>query len=282
MPLANSSTADLLAHVESAILISSQERQAEIAGRITLLFLSAGGHYSEEQIALFSGVFERLIDKIETRTLIDLAEKLSNAPRAPARVMQRLASHDDLYVASPVLRNSAELTDEDLINIGTTKTQGHMLAISQRKTLSEPVTDVLVARGDDAVAQMVTVNSGARFSEPTLETLFSRAQDCEALAPGLAARNDIPPHIFCRLLVQASEAVRTRVIAAARPEWRERINTILDRIAGQLADESPGKRGLTRRRGACCSSTPTATSRNRTCWPCASPAGPTTSLPDSR
>jgi hypothetical protein len=48
---------------------------------------------------------------------------------APLRVVQRLARHDEIAVAEPLLRESKRLGMIDLIEIANTKSQAHLAAI---------------------------------------------------------------------------------------------------------------------------------------------------------
>jgi uncharacterized protein (DUF2336 family) len=228
----------LLAEFEEAVSTSTTTRQTEITQQITSLFL-AGHVLSDEQIDLFCQVFMCLIDKIETRALIELGERLAVIERTPAAIMQRLASYDEISVAGPVLSMYPNLDDQDLLRVSKVKSQEHLLAIAQRRVIAEPVTDVLVRRGDPAVALAVARNPGAQLSSFGHETLSSRATSDEVLAESIALRADIPAHVFGRMLVRARENVRKRLIAAARPDMHAEIRSVLDQIAGQLADELP-------------------------------------------
>ncbi|MBV8835853.1 MAG: DUF2336 domain-containing protein [Alphaproteobacteria bacterium] len=230
----------VLEDLEKAISTCSAGRQHEIAAQVTDLFL-AGSEPNEQQTALFATVLERLIGKIEARVLVTLGERLANEARAPATIMSRLARHDDIRVAGPILSRHAGLSDVDLIAVGETYAQPYLAAISERETISQPVTDVLVRRGDRTVALKVASNLDARFSEQGFERLSRRAVDDAKLHEVLALRPDLPRHIFCRILMRASEDVRKRMIAAAGAEMHAEIQEVLDRIAGELADQVPAE-----------------------------------------
>ena len=58
-------------------------------------------------------------------------------------------------------------------DIAKSKGQNHLLAISERASLSEAVTDVLVDRGDTHVHHALAKNSGARFSESGFAALVT-------------------------------------------------------------------------------------------------------------
>jgi uncharacterized protein (DUF2336 family) len=231
----------LLVELDEALSASSGNRQAEIAQQITSLFL-AGQDLSDDQVGLFGQLLERLIDKIETRALVVLGERLAAAQRAPTAIMQRLAGHDEILVAGPVLSGYANLEDADLVDISETRSQAHLLAITERSVIAEPVTDALVRRGDSAVALNLARNPGAKLSDFGFERLSDRAVSDETLAESIALRADVPAHVFGQILVRASQNVQRRMIAAARPDIHAEIQSVLDQVSGQLADELPVQR----------------------------------------
>jgi len=53
---------------------------------------------------------------------------------------------------------SDRLTTPDLIDIAARKSQPHLLAISNRSSLSEDLTDVLIERGDREVISKLAEN----------------------------------------------------------------------------------------------------------------------------
>jgi uncharacterized protein (DUF2336 family) len=231
----------LLVELEEALSASSSNRQAEIAQQITSLFVSSQD-LSDDQVGLFRQLLERLIDKIETRALVELGERLATVERAPVAIMQRLAVHDEILVAGPVLSGYANLDDACLVDISETKSQAHLLAIAERAAIAEPVTDALVRRGDAAVDLNLARNPGAKFSDFGFDALSDRAACDETLAESIALRADVPAHVFGQILVRATQSVQRRMIAVARPDMHSEIQSAIDQVAGRLADELPVQR----------------------------------------
>jgi hypothetical protein len=224
----------LIDDLETALRGGSTERRTEVLRRVADLFLGRADDYSEEQIILFDDVIGHLINHIEERALAELSSRLAPVTSAPAGVIGRLARHDAIVVSGPVLRASERLTDEDLIDIASSKSQQHLLNIAGRPRLNEAVTDVLVDRGDAEVANEVAGNAGARFSSSGFSKLLMRADGDERLMSAVAGRADIPPHLIRQLLTRATDTVRARLIASADPEAREEINKIIIDISGDV------------------------------------------------
>src|SRR5262249_60110704 len=133
---------------------------------------------------------------IETKARAELPNQLAPVGNAPTQVVRRLARDDDIAVAGPLLKQSPRLAETDLVDIAQTKSQAHLLAISERPGIAEPVTDVLVRRGDQEVVRSVADNPEARISEGGFFTLVDRAEKDGVLAEKVGLRPDIPPRLF--------------------------------------------------------------------------------------
>jgi len=227
----------LITELEEAIQSGSRDKRVETLRRVTDLFLGGADRFNEEQIGVFDDVLGCLIERIETRALTEFSERIAPIDTAPGDVIRRLAHHDEIAVAGPILGQSPRLTTSDLVEIAKTKSQGHLLAISSRSRLEEVVTDVLVDRGNQEVAHKLATNSGARFSEPGLAALTRRAGADEGLAAQLMQRLDMPLDMFRALLLRATEAVRTRLLSAVGPERQAEIRLVLAEASEKVGQQ---------------------------------------------
>ena len=228
----------LISELDAAIQSSSSDKRIATLRRVTDLFLSHAGQYDPEQMKLFEGVLMRMIGHMETRALAELGGRLAPVDGTPAEVIRHLANHDEIVVAGPVLKDSKQLTSDDLVDIARRKSQDHLLAISGRSEIDEAVTDVLVDRGNTEVARRVAVNAGARFSQNGFATLVKRAERDDVLAEATGQRTDIPPALFEQLLTTATETVRAKLLAA-RPDAAGDLTQALSKVARELQAERP-------------------------------------------
>jgi uncharacterized protein (DUF2336 family) len=227
----------LIDELEAALNSGTTSRRVEMLTRITDLFVGGTARYSDEQIGVFDGVIVRLISTIEAKARAKLAHRLAPIANAPSSVIHMLAFDDDIDVAQPVLKQSERLEDRALVASANTKSQLHLYAISQRRSLSEAVTDVLVERGDRNVVHSVVKNGGARFSDAGFRILVNRSAGDDDLATIVGMRGDIPrPHILA-LLKKASGVVRAR-LAAEMPEANRAIAGVVAEIVGDIRDDA--------------------------------------------
>jgi uncharacterized protein (DUF2336 family) len=225
----------LIVELESAVQGGSSERRLQMLRQVTDLFLSDADRLNENQIGVFDDVLVRLMEAMEVRALAQLGTTLSGSRVAPKQTVRQLAYHQEVSVAAPVLTRSARLTEGDLIEIAGLRGPQHLLAISHRDTLSEGVTDVLLKRGDSQVSHALAKNAGARFSEFGYATLVENSEKDDALAERLGLRLDIPIKVLRELLSRASAAVRDRLLKAAPPEMRARIQEAIQSVVERIA-----------------------------------------------
>ena len=203
----------LLRELDEALSRGSVESRERALWHATDLLIS--GRYSEDQIWIFGEVIGRLAEEIEVAARAQLSKRLAAIDHAPIKVINTLAFDNSIEVAGPVLRQSERLDARSLIANANSKSQQHLLAISQRTSLVEAVTDVLVVRGDQEVARSVAANQGARFSEFGFLHLTQRSENDSILAEHLGVRRDIPRHVFQQLIAKASDDVRRKLRTGA-------------------------------------------------------------------
>jgi uncharacterized protein (DUF2336 family) len=220
----------------SPVATASAKHRLKVIDRITDLFAAGSRSYSYEQISLFDDVLRRLSADIEVKARAKLAQRLAGMGSAPPKLVRSLAFDDEIEVAGPVLVHSEQLSDDDLVENATIKSQDHLLAIAQRLKLSEAVTDVLVDRGDDRVVHKVVRNKGARFSLAGYGKLTSRARYDRRLTLALGERSDLPRQYFLKLLEAASSTVRAK-LEAAHPQAVVAIRDTVDDVATKMQRE---------------------------------------------
>ena len=217
----------ILQELNDAISKGTPESRLKALWHATDLLIM--GRYTESEIWIFGEVIGRLSEEIELAARSQLAKRLARSDKAPIFVINKLAFDDSIDVASPILRYSERLDNQVLVASARCKSQQHLFAISRRKSIDEPVTDVLVTRGDQTVVNSVAVNTGACFSDSGFLHLIKRSENDSILAEHLGRRRDIPRHLFQQLIAKASDEVRKKL----EIEQPEAGNAVAD-VAGLL------------------------------------------------
>lgn len=226
----------LLAELEASVRRGNPQHHVKVLERVTDLFVAGSQRYSRSEIAVFDDVLTRLAAEIETKALARLSRSMSKLPNAPPKLVRRLAFDDAIVVAAPLLACSPQLTDSDLVENASTKSQNHLYFIAQRLKLTEAVTDILIARGDRRVVRRAARNQGARFSLAGYHKLVKRAQQDSTLACTIGGRTDIPRQCFLKLLETASANVREK-LQAINPQAACAIRDSVAAVAVSLQSE---------------------------------------------
>lgn len=224
-------TASYLEELDQAILSGTRESRERALWYATDLLMV--GRYTDEEIWVFGEIIGRLAAEIELVARARLAAKLSRIDHAPGRVIDKLAGDQAIEVAGPVLRYSERIDVRTLLHNANTQGQQHLLAISKRRSIPEPVTDVLVTRGNQAVAHSVAVNDGARLSEAGFLKLIKRSENDSILAENIGQREDIPRHLFQQLIAKASDETR-RKLERERPEMIDTVDATVADVTASL------------------------------------------------
>jgi uncharacterized protein (DUF2336 family) len=227
----------LIDELELALASGTSDQRIHTLARITDLFVIGAESYSDEQIDLFDDVLIKIAARIEAKSLARLSNRLAPMPNAPKRTVKELAFHSDITVARPLLVGSERLDEDDLVDGARTQSQEHLLAISERKSLSEAITDVLVERGDREVVRSVAGNTGARFSNAGFRRLVTRATGDDLLATSVGARRDIPRAHYLKLIERASVAVREK-LTSLNPQSALAVKTAVAEVTGGIRTET--------------------------------------------
>ena len=221
----------LLQELDDAVSRGSAESRLRALWHTTDLLIA--GTYTEDQIWTFGEVIGRLASEIEVAARAQLAKRLARIDNAPVNIINKLAFDDSIDVAGPILRHSERLDVRTLVANVRTKSQSHLLAISKRNSIAIPVTDELVARGNQEVLSSVVKNNGARFSEFGFLHMIKRSESDSILAEQLGLRKDIPRHLFQQLIAKASDNVKKK-LAQERPDMASQIQSSVTDVTGAL------------------------------------------------
>lgn len=186
----------LVTDLERTLSKAPTSHRVRILRGVTEIFLVDAGAHSSEQIQLFDDILCRLIDSIDASVLVELCSKLAQIEATPINVIARLSKFDDIAVAGPVLEKCEGLSDQTLIAVASKKSQKHLASIAGRRIISEPVSDVLVDRGNQEIACKVAANHGAHLTETSYVKLIKKSKGDRTLGKIMSDRTDIPPELW--------------------------------------------------------------------------------------
>jgi uncharacterized protein (DUF2336 family) len=188
----------------------SSEKRRALLRELTDHFFGGAPRTATED-ALYDSVLTDLTAEMETAVRAELSARFALAPDAPRSLIRRLAN-DDVDVAEAVLRVSTVLTDEDLLGVVRSKGQGHLRAVSERASVPEAVSEVIVERGDDETLGTLLRNDGAILSRAASETAVERAKANPALHAATVERQALPPDLLNDMYFVVEARLRQRIL----------------------------------------------------------------------
>ena len=229
----------LIPGLDEIVRRGDPKRRGEIAGAIAALFFQDAAKLGPELVGLFDNLLVDLVPHAELASRAELAERFSWLDNAPPHLVGQLARENEIMVASPVLRRSPVLDDDALIEIARLKGQGHLLAMTERPTLSVKVTDVLVERGDRDVVRRAAGNAGATFSPDGYSELIKRAAQDGVLTLKIGQREDLSGEHLKALLNGTLDVIRRRLSSVVNPARQVQIKRAMVSIEDAALPPGP-------------------------------------------
>lgn len=191
---------------------NSPEQRAAVAAKF--------GHDFERLVAgaerdLARAVLDLLVADVAREVRTSLAEAVADCAVLPPVVAMRLAT-DEIEVAAPVLSRSPVLGDEELAEIVRTHALQYALAVAGRQDISEALSEVLLAKGDEAVTLRLLGNHGARIRAAALVQVFEDHRGTPSIQDRLLRRPELPYPLVERMLDAIGERLAWSLVSQRR------------------------------------------------------------------
>ncbi len=170
------------------------------------LFSSVVDRCDDEQIAQYDEVLCQLVEMVEAEARAEVAQILAPLSRAPGTVVMRLAN-DDVEVAAPLLEFSSVLSDDDLIELIESQTEGHRFAIAGRSPVADRVSSSICHHSDKDTISKLIDNEDAIIGPETGPVLIKRAAEDPSIAGKMGTRKDVDWRSIYAKLDDASKRV---------------------------------------------------------------------------
>lgn len=145
-----------------------------------------------------------------------LSEALKEVADAPPDVIRRLAWDVEAAVATPVLRFSPVLSDQDLLDIISARpSPGAVSAISGRPNVSENISDAIISTNDNDAIGLLLGNHNAMIREQALDRVIDRAVDVDFWHEPLAMRPKLPSSAAVKIARFVADDILTKMVERA-------------------------------------------------------------------
>ncbi len=208
---ANVSTNGSLSPADVERLLTDRSAAARAATVEKIAGGMSGSAFTEAERREAEAIFRLLVNDAEVLVRQTLAETLKLVPDLPRDIVKTLAS-DIADVATPMLSYSTALSDEDLLEIISQKSDLHQMAIARRSTVSELVSERLAEAGSEDVVATLMQNDGAEISENTYVKVLNQFTDSDKIKAPMVHRAALPITVTERLVSMVSDKLREHLV----------------------------------------------------------------------
>ena len=187
----------------------AMERE-QLFRNVARLFSYVCERVDDGQVEQYDEVLCQLAELVEVEGRAEVANLLAPLGRAPGMVVVKLAN-DEIEVAQPLLEFSSVLSDDDLIEIVSAKSESHRTIIAGRNSVPKRVGDAIVFHGgNESIARLVS-NQSAELGEETLAKLVEKSTLDNSIAQNLRGRADIDWQALQDQINDAGDSVREKL-----------------------------------------------------------------------
>lgn len=212
-----------------------------LLGAISDMFYNNGrDHIAESEVNLFAEVVARVLKDMREEDRAMYAGIIAGNARTPHAVAMNLAG-DTAKVAAPVLQNSPVLSENDLVELATSQTLEHRVAISKRANVTTMVTDVLVDFGELDVMETLLDNATAAISERSFQTMATRSETAASLRGRIGLRADAPQTVLRRLLPFLDPEARAqtqKLLDADNGEINKLVQSVMPAVSHERSERA--------------------------------------------
>jgi uncharacterized protein (DUF2336 family) len=208
----------------------SADARAAAATHVGSLLTSTPLKAEERSAAL--AILEKLTKDVEQEVRHALAVHVKDCAVLPPSIAREIAEDVDA-VSLPFIECSPVLSDGDLIDLVKLGSTQKQLAIARRDSVSEPVSDALVATHSGGVVIALLTNVGARVSEPAYHDIVEHFGGDRSVQSLIVERPLLPMTVIERLIHSVSTALRNRLI-----ERHALPSDFADELVGQAGERA--------------------------------------------
>ena len=216
-----------------------REDRSALAEAIGELCLKTGRNLSNKEKALAYDIISALIRDVESQVRAALSHQLADQKDAPHSLIVTLAN-DIIEVARPVIMRSVVLQDNDLIDMIVSKAESHQVAVAQRESLPQNVTESLVRTENSSVIAAALSNTGAQFSERVLEDVVGLSREHEGLQGLLIQRQELSTAQARKMYEFVGQAMRKGLeekIVASGSDVEMDIEQVVDQAIAEALEQ---------------------------------------------
>ncbi len=227
-----------------ADMLLVRDRDADVRADLAAKLASVLPGLPQGRLEALRAQIEDMLDTLArdeaVRVRAAIADTLKDVPTAPPALIKLLAHDIEDAVASPVLRFSSLLTEEDLAElVAHHRERDALSAIAARDGIGETVADAIVATGRDGAVAALLANRSAQIREETLDLIVERAPAQPSWHAPLVERPALPARAIRKISSFIADALLK--VLERRPDLDTETRTALAGAVRQRREAAEAK-----------------------------------------
>jgi uncharacterized protein (DUF2336 family) len=214
---------------------SSSDKRRELLRDVTDVLLSDPAALTGANCAVFDDIVGTVLSDLTNEVRAELSRTLADAPLPLGKSARQLAMDDEIEIARAMIERSSVLSDNDLLEVVTQKSQAHLMAVTKRRTLGERVSAALVDHGEDKVVASLLSNAGTRIDRATYEKVAERAQTSAIIQTPFVQRASVPLDLLNDVYASVSTNLRQEILKRYECVSPDEFEAALERSKNRLA-----------------------------------------------
>lgn len=207
---------------------TSSEKRRDLLRQITDMFVAQPDQQTSESYAALDSIAMTVVSDVTSEVRMEIAKNLAESALPLGKTARQL-SLDKIDIAGPVIQRWHALTQKDLLDIVAAKSQDHLMAVTKRSDIEEPVSDALVNRGEDLVVASLLANGSAKIGRTAYEKISQRAENSAALQESFARRKNVPIELMGKLYNSVSNELRKEIVGSYQDVPTEILDVALEK-----------------------------------------------------
>jgi len=191
---------------------TSSEARRELLREVTQSLSGRDGALTGAETADLDRIMASVASEFSTQVRAEFARLVAASPAHFTQAAEQFAL-DEIEVAAPVLQHAAQLSDDLLLKVVAEKSEAHLMAVTQRSSVSWRVSHALVEHGGDDVVSSLLGNEGADIADKTYDIVMERADESPRLQAGLVRRKSVPLELLNELYHKTEAGLRQEIMA---------------------------------------------------------------------
>ena len=189
----------------------TQDSRKQLLSQVVDLRTRRDDSLHDREVKIMDEILLDLTRQAEQSIRIELAGNLSHLPNPPEGLIDFLIN-DDSEVATPLLRECQALSDDDLVTIIRSQSEGHRVAVAERQELSIEVTGALIEVGEEIVLSTLAANDTAEIDPIGMQAMVYKSKTMESLRKPLLERQDLDSVFANQMFWWVSGPLREKIL----------------------------------------------------------------------